>query len=153
MGMVVEIHIAPVARSPVVAVDEAEAVVGRGLRGDRYADAAGTFSDWPKDHELTLIEAEVVEAIHAEAGVDLSAGRHRRNVSTRGVRLSELIGRTFRIGDVLCRGTRPCPPCGHLQAVLGVGSLTEVMKNRGGLRAVIVEGGRIRIGDGVAPVG
>jgi MOSC domain-containing protein YiiM len=150
--MVIEIHIAPAARSPVVAVNEVEALVGRGLVGDRYADAAGTFSTWPRDHELTLIEAEAIDAIRAEAGVDLSGGRHRRNVTTRGVRVNDWVGRTFRIGGVLCRGTRPCPPCDHLQTLLAIPSLMAIMKNRGGLRAAIVEGGRFKVGDAVVPV-
>jgi len=142
------IHIAEAARAPVRAVGEAVAVAGRGLAGDRYEHGAGTFSDWPRDHEFTLIEAEVIEAVEAEYGLHLTPGESRRNVTTRGVRLNPLVGRRFRIGQsVVCEGTRLCEPCAHLEVVTGHGGLCRVLAGRGGLRARIVTGGPMRVGD------
>ena len=78
----------------------------------------------------------------------LAPGETRRNVTTRGVRLNELVGRRFRIGgDVLCEGTRLCEPCAHLEVVTGKGGLCRLLAGRGGLRARLLTGGVIRTGD------
>ena len=142
-------YLADVARGPVRAVAEARAVAGRGLAGDRYERGMGTFSDWPADHEFTLIEAEVIEAALADyPGLVLAPGEHRRNVATRGVRLNDLVGKRFRIGaEVLCEGTRLCEPCAHLEVITGKGGLCRVLAGRGGLRARLLTSGMIRLGD------
>lgn len=85
-GSVASIHLASKAMEPMREVEEVRAVPGRGLEGDRYFRALGTFSDSP-DTELTLIEAEAVEALAAEHGLILDPGEARRNVVTRGVEL------------------------------------------------------------------
>ena len=70
----------------------------------------GTFSSpHSNGHELTLVEAEVLEAL----GFGPEAAR--RNVVTRGIDLNALVGRRFRVGDVECVGRRLCEPCAHLQ--------------------------------------
>jgi hypothetical protein len=144
------IHLADAARGPVRAVPEATAVAGRGLLGDRYERGAGTFSDWPRDHELTLVEAEVIEDLARHHDIHLAPGEHRRNVTTRGVRLNDLVGRRFRLGaDVECEGTRLCEPCDHLEAVTARPNLCRLMAGRGGLRARIVTSGTIRAGDSI----
>jgi len=150
---IVALHLADAARGPVRAVPEATAVPGRGLAGDRYERGAGTFSDWPKDHELTLVEAEVIEDLARTHDVHFAPGEHRRNVTTRNLRLNDLVGRRFGLGpDVECEGTRLCPPCDHLEAVTARPSLCRLMAGRGGLRARIVTGGTIRVGDVVTLV-
>ena len=144
------IHIAPASRAPVRAVDAAVAIAGRGLAGDRYERGAGTFSDWPQDHEFTLIEAEVIEAVEGEHDLRLAPGESRRNVTTRGVRLNPLVGRRFRIGDsVVCEGTRLCEPCAHLELVTEKGGLCRILAGRGGLRAHILTDGPVRTGDAI----
>src|SRR5216684_2377773 len=116
-GTVESIHIAAAAREPMRAVQQAEAVPGVGLEGDRYALKQGTFYKPEPDFELTLIEAEAIEAIKREYEVNLPAGEARRNVVTRGVALNHLVGREFKIGGVKIRGIRLCEPCSHLQAL------------------------------------
>jgi MOSC domain-containing protein YiiM len=136
-----------------VVMAEATLVAGRGILGDRYFDRQGTFSDWPQDHEFTLIEAEAIEAVEAEYGLVLAPGETRRNVITRGIGLNALIGRRFRIGgSVLCEGTRLCHPCAHLEVVTKKGGLARLLANRGGLRARILTGGVIRGGDAIESI-
>jgi MOSC domain-containing protein YiiM len=131
-------------------VSEAKLIAGAGIEGDRYAAWGGTFSDWPgDDHQLTLIEAEALEAVEAEFGLRLAPGVTRRNVTTRGVRLNNLVGRRFRLGTALCEGTRRCEPCAHLERVTGIGGLARMLAYRGGLRARILEDGVVRVGDAV----
>jgi hypothetical protein len=148
-GVVEWVHIAPAAGAAMVAIDEAIAIPGRGLASDRYEAGAGTFSQWPKDHELTLVEAEAIEAINSEHGLVLNPGDTRRNVTTRGIALNELVGREFSIGSVRCLGTRFCPPCNHLRKIIGIPDIIRIMEGRGGLRARILVGGSFRTGDAI----
>ncbi|HEV8672822.1 MAG TPA: MOSC domain-containing protein [Methylomirabilota bacterium] len=147
-GSVVSIQIAPEASAPMVPVQQIEAVVGKGLAGDRYFHRAGTYSERPPSagRQVTLIEAEAIEAIAREAGIEIPAAASRRNITTRGVALNHLVGRRFRVGDVLLEGTRLCEPCTHLESLSKPGVL-KALVHRGGLRCDIVAGGTIKIGD------
>ncbi len=128
------------------AVQQAEAIPGVGLEGDRYANRQGTFYKPEPDFELTLIEAEAIEALRREYDVELAAGEARRNVVTRGVPLNHLVGREFRIGAVKIRGIRLCEPCDHLQGLTGR-PLIKGLRHRGGLRAQILSRGTICVAD------
>jgi MOSC domain-containing protein YiiM len=147
-GTVVSINIAPEAEAPMQSVSEARAVPGRGLEGDRYFDHKGTFSKPQPDRELTLIEAEAIEAMKHELKVDYGLSDSRRNVVTRGVPLNHLVGREFLIGEVKARGLRLCEPCSHLQK-LSHEKVLPGLVHRGGLRAQILSEGMIRVGETV----
>jgi MOSC domain-containing protein YiiM len=148
-GSVFAIYVAPAAKAAMVAVPQARVVVERGLEGDRYHEGVGAFSRWPgSGRAVTLIEAEAVEAVAREHGIDLGDGRHRRNLVTTGIRLADLVDRRFRIGGAMLRGARLCAPCQYLERLLGPGTF-EAMKGRGGLRADVLEGGDIRTGDAI----
>jgi MOSC domain-containing protein YiiM len=148
-GTIELIYIAPEAAASPLSVDEALAIPGVGLEGDRYALGLGTFSKPLPDRELTLIEAEAIEALQHEYKFALAPGEARRNLVTRGVALNHLVGREFQIGEVKIRGIRLCEPCDHLQRLTG----REVIKgltHRGGLRAQILTQGTIHVGDQVS---
>jgi MOSC domain-containing protein YiiM len=148
-GTVESIHIAPAAKAPTQTVDQVEAIPGAGLAGDRYFLKQGTFFKPEPDFELTLIEAEAIEAAGREYKVSLAAGEARRNVVTRDVPLNHLVGREFLIGGVKFRGIRLCEPCGHLEALTGL-PVIKALRHRGGLRAQILTQGVIRVGDAVS---
>jgi MOSC domain-containing protein YiiM len=151
-GRVEAIHIAPVSEAPMVAVDRVRAIAGAGLEGDRYATKAGTWSPDPRvDRDITLIEAEVIDDLAATDGILLEPGETRRNVTTRGIRLNDLVGRRFRVGGAVCEGTRLCEPCQHLTDQLGK-PILRPLTHRAGLRAHIVEGGEIEVGAEIAPL-
>ncbi len=126
-GELVSIHIASAKEQPMRQLEEAKAIAGTGLEGDRYSIGAGTFSKPGPGHEITLIEIEAIEALR-EKNIMLAAGDARRNLVTRGVPLNHLVGRTFQVGEVHLRGVRFCEPCSHLQKthagrhIEGVGS-------------------------------
>ena len=131
---------------------EVLAVPERGLEGDRYFHGRGSFSRWPGEgRDVTLIEREAVDFLLREHGIDLRDGRSRRNITTAGGSLAELNGRKFRIGGAVLRGARECAPCRHLERLI-VAGLFDAMKGRGGLRANILEGGTIRVGDVIEPI-
>ena len=151
MSRVEAICIATGASAPMLSLSEVEAVPGQGLIGDRYANGIGFYSPRPTDpgaREVTLFEAEVLDWLEQEHGVALSPTEHRRNVTVRGLRLSDLLGRRFSIGDVVLEGVKDCPPCEHLQGLVGKPVL-EPLVTRGGLRARVLQGGMLRVGDEV----
>ncbi len=147
-GNVESIHVAATSGAPMQALREARLVPGRGIAGDRYHDGAGEFSpEQPEpDHELTLIEAEQVERFNRETGLDLDPGQLRRNVVTRGVSLNDLVGVEFSLGEARVRGIRLCEPCRYL-AELTHAKVVRQLVHRAGLRAAIVRGGTLRVGD------
>lgn len=142
-GTVEQILLATAKGEPRTPVHHARAVAGMGLEGDRYfGQKPGRYA---ADRQVTLIEAEVVEAVRA-GGVPLAAADARRNVVTRGVRLNDLVGRTFHLGGAVLRGVELCHPCGRL-AKLTYRGVTRDLKMRGGLRAEVLHDGDIRVGD------
>jgi len=148
-GTVESIHVASAAEGPTQAVDEVVAIPGAGLEGDRYALKVGTFYKPQPDYELTLIEAEAIEALRRDYQIELAAGDARRNIVTRNVPLNHLVGRECAIGEVRIRGIRLCEPCDHLQKITGR-SVIKGLLHRGGLRAQILTRGTIRVGDVVS---
>jgi MOSC domain-containing protein YiiM len=148
MGTVEAIYISSTAAAPTKPIDAVLAIPGVGLEGDRYALKLGTFYKPEPDRELTLIEAEAVEALRRDYGVELAPGDARRNLVTRGVALNHLVGKEFTVGDVRIRGIRLCEPCDHLQRLTGKPVLKGLL-HRGGLRAQILTEGTIHAGDEV----
>ena len=151
-GRVAGIFIAPGEAEPVEPRDEVEAVRGRGLRGDRYFLRTGAWSDGPKPgREVTLIESEAVAAARQEFGLDLKPEESRRNIVTEGVPLNHLVGRTFRVGGVVLRGFKLAEPCTYLEGLTRPG-VRRALVHRAGLRAEILEGGSISVGDAVEAI-
>lgn len=149
-GRIDSIHLAAAAEAPMRGVPEASAIAGVGLEGDRYATRTGSFSAKPKPgRQLTLIEAEAIEALERELGLALEPGATRRNLVTRGVALNHLVGREFTVGGVRLRGCELCEPCGDLARMTGKPQILPGLVHRGGLRAEILDGGVIRVGDPV----
>jgi MOSC domain-containing protein YiiM len=122
---------------PVEAID----VTGEGLPGDRYFGRG----------DITLVEAEALEALREETGIELSHAEIRRQVLTRGVRLNDLLGKRFRVGGVEAVGVEWCEPCNHLEKMTYPGVL-KGMVHRAGLRADIVQAGRIEVGDDIGEI-
>jgi MOSC domain-containing protein YiiM len=124
-------------------------VAGSGIEGDRYFGR----HDEPGQN-LTLIEIEEIEAFLQEQGRADALSVTHRNLLTRGVRLNELVGVEFQVGEVRLRGVELCEPCLGLGAALASASLSAagVVKrfvHRGGLRADVLTSGVIERGAAV----
>lgn len=145
-GVIESIHIGGQQGRQLIAVDTADVLAGKGISGDRYAAGAGFWTDARVSRALTLVESETVEYLAARFGIDVRPAELRRNITTRGVRLNDLVGRSFRIGEVLARGTSLCEPCTHLMELTGKPVL-KPLAHRGGLRADALTSGRIAVGD------
>ena len=151
-GVLVAIHIAPEASAPMVELAAAHLIEGVGIEGDRYATARGTYSHKPHpDRQVTLIEAETLEALQRDHGIDLPPHETRRNLTTAGVPLNHLVGREFRVGDAVLLGGRLNMPCLYLETLLGK-PVFKPLVNRSGLNCRILRGGTIRPGETIRPL-
>ena len=149
---VVAIFIAADKSEPLVPVNEARAIAGKGLEGDRYFKRTGTYSGLNiPGRELTLIEIETLEALKRDLNIELGLGDSRRNIVTRGFPLNHLVGKKFLVGSVLMIGTRLCEPCGYLESQTYNG-IRRALEHRGGLNAQILEDGVVNTGDSLVIV-
>jgi MOSC domain-containing protein YiiM len=113
-------------------------VSGCGLEGDRHYRPDGQRPGGA----ITLIEAEVLE------DVGLTGPQSRRQVVVSGVRLNDLVGRRFRVGEIELEGVEICEPCAHLQSLTRPGIMQDLL-HRGGLNADVLGSGTISVGDPV----
>jgi MOSC domain-containing protein YiiM len=156
-GSLLHIHIAEAASFEMEALTEASCVAGRGIEGDRYFLGTGTYSPKPDVREVTLIEQEALDALARNdpplqgGPIHLAPEEHRRNLTVRGVPLNHLVGRRFRVGEVILRGGRLNFPCKYLEELLGK-AVYLPLYNRSGLNCSIERGGIIRVGDPVLPL-
>lgn len=129
---------------------QARGVAGYGLDGDRYFLGVGTFSPQPQkpDFELTLIEQECVEEFARAFGLAFTAADARRNMVTAGIRLNDLVGVRFSIGEMVALGMRLCEPCNYLAKTTHPEVLRGLV-HKGGLRAQILQGGLVRVGEAI----
>ena len=142
MGGIVEgIFTGAVAEGSLEATQAVDVKTGAGIAGDRHGDK-----------DITLFEAEAIEGLKADTGIDLKPNEIRRNVMTRGIALNDLLGHRIRVGEVEAVVTELCHPCSHLQKLTQPGVLRGLV-NRGGLNADVVAGGAIRVGDQVEDLG
>jgi MOSC domain-containing protein YiiM len=141
-GRVEGIFIGPERTLPEPA-ERVRAVAGSGLEGNRYF-----YDEAPPGRALTLIQAEALEGMLADTGIELSAAESRRNVLTSGIDLNALVGKRFSVGEVECLGIELCHPCSSLEKVTQKGVIKGLV-NRGGLNADILTDGEIAIGDRV----
>lgn len=135
---VVAIHIGDVESGPLTSVDSVRAFAGKGLEGDRNFHVGGAGSG----KALTLVEEEVVQ------DTGLPAGATRRQITVRGVRLNDLVGQRFLVGDVECLAVKLCEPCEHLESMTRPG-LIEDLLHRAGISADVLSDGTISVGDEV----
>ena len=128
-------------------VNEVRALNGLGLEGDRYAGHRGAWSKSGRrvKRQVSLIEQEAV----SRAGGRFSASETRRNIVVRDFPLNHLVGKEFIVGESLMRGVELCDPFRRPSKLCGKDGFEELFAGFGGLRAEILIGGMIKVGDGV----
>lgn len=133
-------------------------MTGRGLVGDRNYWAG----EGPRPRrrgagrasgicDVSLIEAEALDALDREHGITLTPAECRRNLISRGIRLNPLVDQEFQIGTAVLRGLRLSEPCARLEQLVRPGLIRGLL-HRGGLRAEVVRGGIIQLGDQILPL-
>jgi MOSC domain-containing protein YiiM len=144
IGRLEWIGLAPARLAPLASVESAQVRVGTGIDGEHHAKSGRS------KRQVTLIQAEHLPAMASILGrTAIDPGLLRRNLVVAGVNLISLKDRTFRIGDVILKGTGPCDPCSRMEENLGPGGY-NAMRGHGGITAKVVQGGIIRVGDEVA---
>jgi len=143
-GRVTWLGVSPVRRAPIEVVDAVEVRTGTGIVGDRHARSGRSR------RQVTLVQAEHVAAVASLLGRPVHPEDLRRNVVVEGINLHALRACRFRVGAVLLEGTGPCEPCSRMEENLGAGGY-NACRGHGGITAVVIEPGVIRVGDPVAP--
>ncbi len=151
-GKLLHIFIAPEASAPMQMLTQACLIAGTGIEGDRYATGRGTYSNVPRtDRQCTLIEIEALQAVSRDYGIELTPQESRRNLATLGVPLNHLVGRRFRVGEVVLYGARLNVPCKYLERITGK-AVFGPLTHRSGLNCEIETGGTLRPGDIIEPL-
>ena len=151
-GKLLFIHIASSASEKMQELSVAELVKDKGIKGDRYFKGTGKYSHIPDVRDVTLIEKEVLDALEQnqpplqENSIILKPNEHRRNLTSIGVPLNYLVGKKFKVGEVILEGGRLNFPCKYLANLLKKPLLLPLY-NRSGLNCKVVKGGKIRIND------
>jgi MOSC domain-containing protein YiiM len=152
-GQIEHLFITDAMSQPMTAQTALTAFAGKGIEGDRYLTAKGTYSKKPEPgRQVTLVEGEVLDWLRSEHGLIVRPEDCRRNVVTRGIELNPLVGRELMLGPVRILVHRLCQPCHYIEKLLNQPNLYETWWDKGGLRCEILESGTIRVGDSVKAI-
>lgn len=145
---IVAIFTAPTRHAEQIAVDAVQLKAGKGIVGDRFF---GLRRKHPGQN-LTLIEFEELESFNRTFSLQIPLNATRRNLITQGVRLNDLVGVTFKIGQVVCRGIELCEPCKVMARQFAASSLSQAeiiraFTHKSGIRVEVLVDGVVRLGD------
>ncbi|MEJ2540785.1 MAG: MOSC domain-containing protein [Gemmatimonadota bacterium] len=137
-GRVEALWVKRVRRGP---MDPVEAVLlekGLGIRGN--ADRGG----W---RQVTVIEAEMMEALEERFGESLDPAMRRANVMVRGVRLAGCRGKVLHLGGCRIEMRGETVPCERMDETLP--GLRDALKGgwAGGAFGRVAVDGEVRLGD------
>ena len=144
--MIKAIYVAKKSKEDQVGIDAVKVDAGKGIVGDR---------NYGKRREpgqnITFVESEAIVAFNANFGQNVGQSSTRRNIVTQNVRLNQLVGQEFSIGDIRFYGVELCEPCGALGRALAGDGVTPSLVVRswmltGGLRANVLSTGILRVG-------
>lgn len=154
-GCVEAVILRPARKVDAIGVEQALAIPGRGLEGDRYAqgERAGSV---PRARQMTIVQAEHLPLVAAWTGHSAIDPRWlRRNLVVSGINLLSMrspfpeLKFLWRIGtEAIIEVSGPCDPCSRMESMLGDGGY-NALRGHGGLTARILVGGLIRVGDRV----
>ncbi|MFT7235934.1 MAG: MOSC domain-containing protein YiiM [Methylophagaceae bacterium] len=143
--MIQDIFIAAEPQAKQQNVDQIEVIAQKGIVGDRNFDQ----HRW-HGQNITLVESENIEAFNQQYGKTIDYQDTRRNIITRGIKLNQLIGKSFYIGTVKLIGTELCEPCHMLCQSLSDDTLSQQQVQRAftekaGIRATVLNSGFITL--------
>ena len=123
-------------------VKSIEVLENKGVVGDRHFDE---FND--PYCQLSLIESENIDFYNSKYNLNIPYVDFRRNIITKGIRLNDLIGKKFLVGNVKVEGVDLCRPCRHLTEILNQENILKEFLRKGGLRCQILSSSIINVGD------
>ena len=125
----------------ILQVDQAELLLGHGIAGDKAAQKSGG------KRQVTLIQAEYIPVIASFLNqTSLEPNVLRRNLVVSHINLSVLNKQQIEINGAILEITGNCAPCYKMEEALGYGAF-NAMRNHGGVNAIVIKGGVIRVGD------
>lgn len=147
-ALITAIFVAPTKHAGQIAVDAVQLKASKGIVGDRFYG----FTRKNPGRNLTLVESEAIEEFNCIYNQAIGLNATRRNLVTRGIRLNDLVGKTFKIGDVLCLGIELCEPCKVMARQFPASSLTQAkiiraFTSKGGIRAAVLSDGIVKLSD------
>ncbi len=142
MAKVIEIAISQNFKEQMKNVNEIETVKGKGILNDRYFKHNNH-----KKCQVTLIEIENISFYNQISCTNILPKDFRRNLITKGIKLNELVGKEFLVGNVKLKAHDLCRPCKNLQESLKQKNLVKIMLQKSGIRCEIITGGKIFIGN------
>ena len=142
MPKVIEITVSENPKGQMKSVNNVEAIAGKGLVHHYHFK-----NDNEKRSQITLIEIENINHYNQISGKSILSKDFRRNIITEGIKLNELIGSEFFIGEVKVRAHDLCRPCKYLQESLKQKNLVKELLKKAGLRCEILTNGKIFVGN------
>ena len=136
-GSITNLHIARVKGTPSNPVQEANAISGLGLEGDRSAYEGN-------QRQVLLVDKKILD----DAG--LNPGQIKENITVSGLDLSDAkIGQVYSIGNaVTLEVVGDCEACSKMDAIrMG---LKDSLDGKRGTLAKVLNGGAIKIGDTIS---
>ncbi len=142
MSKVIEIGICKNKGDEIFSVNSIKAIQGKGLVNDRKFKEGNN-----KKSQLTLIEVENINFYNDITGSNLAPLEFRRNIITQGIKLNELNGKDFFIGNIKVKAHDLCRPCKYLENLLKKNNIIKELILKSGLRCEILTSGEISVGD------
>ena len=136
-GTITNLHIARVKGTPSDPVQEATAISGLGLEGDRSAYEGNL-------RQVLFVDKEILD------GAGLAPGQVKENITVIGLNVAEIQpGQVFTIGDgITLEAVGDCEACSKMDAIrMG---LMDQLQGKRGMLAKAINGGNIKIGDSVS---
>lgn len=132
-------HGQPAGTHRIMEVTELRCIANRGVEGDRFFDHRENFKG-----QITFFADEIYRDLCQQFQIwHQPPSVFRRNVITRGVNLSQWIGREFVLQGVTFLGMESCKPCYWMEQAFCPGA-EQALVGRGGLRAKILTSGKLR---------
>lgn len=145
-GKVVWIGVRLKTRQPMEVLKETFANIG-GLTNDR-----ANKGNPNNKRQVTLIQHEHIKAVASFLGKStIDPALIRRNIVVEGINLNALKDKQFKIGEAILEMTGFCFPCSRMEENLGKGGF-NAMRGHGGINCLVIEEGKIRIGDEIKPL-
>tara|TARA_B100000965_G_C19540308_1_gene735259 strand:- start:79 stop:522 length:444 start_codon:yes stop_codon:yes gene_type:complete len=145
MGKVIEIAISQSLKGKMESVNSIQVIAGEGIIKDRHLKKNND-----KKNQITLIEIENIKYYNRVAKTLIKSIDFRRNIITEGIKLNQLLGKEFVIGEVKLKAHDLCRPCKYLQERLKQKDFIKEMLHKGGIRCEILTNGIINVGSKVA---
>ena len=142
MSKILKIGISNLNNQQINEVDSIQVLANKGVVGDRH------FSEFNDPYnQLSLIESENIDFYNLKYGLNIPYLNFRRNIVTKGVKLNDLVGKKFLVGNVKLEGIDLCRPCRHLAETLNQDNIIKEFLRSGGLRCQILSSSSIKVGD------